>query len=417
MCRSTLEINMERLEMHLEHLKRFSSTYGEGVTRLTYTSEYRQACDYFISQCKQLGLDIRTDAIGNIFATWQGLHPERKKILLGSHLDTVVNGGYLDGILGVVAGLEVVQTMQENNIEINHSIEIACFAEEEGINFRCPLAGSKLIMGEVDSQSLLALTDRKKRSYSDVLVEYGLNPSELDSARIDASQYKAMVELHIEQGVVLEKENKSIGVVNCIAGSYNCDMTFDGISNHAGAIPMPLRFDALAGAAEYIQQVETQAITSASETLVATIGKIECIPNAANVIPRKVSLALDVRDINMTSLNEAEQALKQHLYDIADRRKLGVSYNIKASSRPIELDKSIVDLVQEQTEKRGYSYKVMHSGALHDAAIFAGQIPTAMIFVPSIGGRSHVPEEETKRDDILKGANILLDTVIALSQE
>ncbi|WCE28894.1 M20 family metallo-hydrolase [Vibrio sp. SCSIO 43137] len=410
------EINMERVEMHLEHLRRFSATYGEGVTRLTYTSEYRQACDYFISQCRHLGLEIRTDAIGNIFATWHGRHPEQKKILVGSHLDTVVNGGHLDGILGVVAGLEVVQTMQESNIEIDNSIEIACFAEEEGINFRCPLAGSKLIMGEVESQSLLALTDRDGRSYADVLQEYGLNPMDLDKARLDASQYKAMVELHIEQGVVLEQENTNIGVVSCIAGSYNCDMTFDGISNHAGAIPMPLRFDALAGAAEYIQKVEAYAKQSSSETLVSTVGRITCIPNAANVIPRKVTLALDIRDIENPVLDTAEQQLKQCLYEVGDSRKLGVSYSIKSYSRPIQLDKDVVELVRSHTENRGYSYKMMHSGALHDAAIFAGQIPTAMIFVPSIGGRSHVPEEETKREDIEKGVNILLDTVISLSQ-
>lgn len=412
-----IEINMERLEMHLEHLKRFSATYGEGVTRLTYTSEFKQACDYFISQCEHLGLSVRVDAIGNIFATWKGRYPERKKILVGSHLDTVVNGGYLDGILGVVSGLEVIQTMQENQIQIDNSIEIACFAEEEGINFRCPLAGSKLIMGEVDNKELLSLVNRSGQSYNDVLLDYGLNPNDLDKARLDPSQYKAMLELHIEQGVVLEQENISIGVVNCIAGSYNCDMTFDGISNHAGAIPMPLRFDALAGAAEFIQQVENEAINSHSDTLVATVGKIECIPNAANVIPRKVTIALDVRDIHQSSLDQAEQTLKQELYSIADKRKLGVSYTIKAFSRPIQLDDEIVKLVRHHTAKRGYGYKVMHSGALHDAAIFAGQIPTAMIFVPSIGGRSHVPEEETHKDDIRKGTNILLDTVIALSSK
>ena len=365
--------------MHLEHLKCFSATYGDGVTRLTYTSEYRQACDYFISQCRHLGLAVRVDAVGNIFATWHGRYPERAKVLVGSHLDTVVNGGYLDGILGVVAGLEVVQTMKEHNIEIDNSIEIACFAEEEGINFRCPLAGSKVLMGDIDSSTLLALVDDSGRSYAEVLSQYGLEPAELDHARLDPSRYKAMLELHIEQGVVLEQEKASIGVVNCIAGSYNCDLTFNGVSNHAGAIPMHLRFDALAGAAEYILEAELKAKRSQSETLVATIGKIECIPNAANVIPRQVSLALDVRDMTLSSLNAAEQALKQSLYEIGDRRQLNVSYKVKAFSKPIGLDKNLVERVRAATETRGYRYKVMHSGALHDAAIFAGKIPTAMI--------------------------------------
>lgn len=410
-----MEINIDRLETHLSHLKKISATHGEGVTRLTYTEQYKQACDYFISQCQQLGLETRVDAIGNIFATWHGSSPDSKKILIGSHLDTVVNGGYLDGILGVIAGLEVVQTMKEQQLSIVNSIEIACFAEEEGINFRCPLAGSKLIMGEVDSDTLLALTDRDGRSYAEVLTAYGLDPTSLNDTRLDPSQYLAMLELHIEQGVVLEQENTSIGVVNCIAGSYNCDMTFHGVSNHAGAIPMPLRFDALTGAAQYIQTVESYANQSLSKTLVATVGKLDCIPNAANVIPRKVTLSLDVRDIQASSLHKAEQALKEQLYHIGEQRGLDIDYQIKAFSNPIHLDDHLVSLIQNQVEQRGYRYKVMHSGALHDAAIFAAHIPTAMIFVPSIGGRSHVPQEETDKEDIHKGVNLLLDCTVKLS--
>lgn len=411
-----MQVNIDRIRRHIEQLAQFTATPGAGSTRPSYTPEYRQACDYLVEQARALALDVRVDAVGNIRVRLAGSDPQAPVVMSGSHLDTVINGGDFDGILGVVGALEVIQTLIENDVRPTHPIEAVNFVEEEGTNFRCPLAGSKALTGVFDAEGLKQLHNDRGMSMFDAAREFGLQPQRLAEDQLQPGEVKAMIELHIEQGAVLESERLAVGVVDRIAGSKNYRVRLQGRANHAGTTPMPLRHDALAAAAEMIQAIETVAAGEVQPTTVATVGRIACLPNASNVIPARVEFSIDLRDIDQDAIDRAAELIFARLSAIAERRRIGWESELTGESSPQPFSPAIVELLDRCAARAGLRYKRMHSGALHDAVMLTRLTDVGMIFVPSIDGRSHTPREKTDYADIEVGANLLLQAIHELAR-
>lgn len=410
-----MQVDIERIRQHIESLACFTTTPGAGSTRLSYTPEYRQACDYVADRARRLGLTVRYDAIGNLRARLAGSAPDAPAVLVGSHLDTVINGGDFDGILGVVCGLEAVQTLIEAGIRPYHPIEIINFVEEEGTSFRCPLTGSKALAGVFEVDDLKALKNEAGASLYDKAVAFGLEPDRLASDGLSRDSVKAMLELHIEQGAVLESEGLPVGIVERIAGSENHRVRLRGRTNHAGTTPMALRYDALAAAAEMVLAVEGIASETSRPNTVATVGRIHCAPNAVNVIPGRVEFSIDVRDVEQSRIETAGAAIRDTVRQIAERRRLSWEMELTGQSAPEPLADGIIERLTGLARHCGIPHRLMNSGALHDAAIMTRITDVGMIFVPSVDGLSHTPREWTEYRDIECGANLLLAAVCELA--
>lgn len=412
-----MQVSIERIREHIEALARFTTTPGAGSTRLSYTPEYRQACDYFGARARELGLDVRYDAIGNLRARLQGRDGAAPAVVIGSHLDTVIHGGDFDGILGVVCGLEVVQTLVEAGVKPLHPIEVINFVEEEGTSFRCPLTGSKALAGVFEVEDLKTLKNEAGESLYEKAAAFGVEPDRLASDRLRPDAVKAMLELHIEQGAVLESEGLPVGIVERIAGSENHRIRLGGRANHAGTTPMELRYDALAAAAEMILAVERIASEPERPDTVATVGRIHCAPNAVNVIPGRVEFSVDVRDVEQARIELASAAIRDAVGRIAERRGLSWEMELTGQSAPEPLADDIIQQLADLARRAQIPHRLMNSGALHDAAIMTRVADVGMIFVPSTGGLSHTPRERTEYRDIEQGANLLLAATHALASE
>lgn len=407
-----MRINIERIRRHIEALARFTTTPGAGSTRLSYTPEYRQACEYLAGEAASLGLASRRDAIGNLRMRLAGTANGAPPVVIGSHLDTVIHGGDFDGILGVVAGLEVVQTLVENGLRPTHSIEVISFVEEEGTSFRCPLTGSKALAGLLNVDDLQRIKNDAGLSLHEAARGAGFHPDDLGRDQFAPGQVKAMFELHIEQGAVLESERLAVGIVEHIAGSENYRIRLRGRANHAGTTPMILRYDALACAAQCITAVERVACEPARPNTVATVGRIQCTPNAVNVIPAAVEFSIDVRDIDQACIESAAVRITREIEAIAESRGIGIEVECTGRSAPQPLSIKLVDRLAELATSQGLTHRRMNSGALHDAAMMTQVTEVGMIFVPSKDGRSHTPKEWTDYTDIEQGANLLLAAVV-----
>lgn len=407
-----MKIDVSRIRDHIETLAAFTATPGAGTTRLSYTPEYRQACDYLIDHARSLGLTARLDAIGNLRIRLEGADLAAPVVVIGSHLDTVINGGDFDGILGVVSGVEVVEQMVETGVQPRHPVEVISFVEEEGTTFRCPLTGSKALAGELGMQDLENLEDEAGCSLVQAATRFGLDPAGLDGDRFPDRGIKAMFELHIEQGAVLESLGLPVGIVEHIAGSENHRVRLRGRANHAGTTPMSLRFDALACAAECIGTVERLASDPTRPDTVATVGRIHCSPNAVNVIPAAVEFSIDVRDIRDPLIESASSAILDLIRSIARDRGIQCETELTGKSPPRPMAPGIIERLATLAGHARIPYHRMNSGALHDAAMMTGVTDVGMIFVPSRDGRSHTPKEWTDYEDIERGANLLLQAVV-----
>ncbi len=413
-----IETNPERIEWLLSRLAEFTDTPGEGVTRLTFTDTYNRARDFLADQLAQIGMQPRISAHGNLRARLPS-SSNQPAVLTGSHIDTVVNGGAYDGAVGVVAAIEAARVISEAKVELARPIEVIVFAEEEGTRFGSLLTGSKVAVGRFSLDELKGLRDAHGKSYVDCLEELGLDPGRIAEEVISPGEVKAMLELHIEQSVVLERARRPVGVVDRIVGSRQVLVRVEGVANHAGATPMTLRADALAGSAEMIAAVETVARRGAQPSggLVATVGKIDVSPNAANVIPGRVDFTVDVRDVEAASMENALQEIVFEIEAISRRRGLGHQVVPLSASEPVVLSAEIAGLLESAAARLQVPTLRMASGAVHDAAVMAQVAAVGMIFVPSRGGRSHCPEEYTSIEDIKPGADLLLHALIDLATE
>ncbi|MGG2088121.1 Zn-dependent hydrolase [Priestia aryabhattai] len=411
MQRQKVAVNGERLKNTLERFADYGRTPNNGVTRLALSEEDRLARDYFCSCCRDLGMDIKIDDLGCIYAMLEGLE-DKPPIVIGSHMDSVKKGGRFDGILGVVAGLELVRTLVEHNIKPKVPIMIVNFTNEEGARFEPSMMASGILSGKFQKDVMMKKTDVDGVAFEQALQSCGYE-GDTSNRLTEAS---AFVELHIEQGPILEREAKSIGVVECVLGMVCYEIEITGESDHAGTTPMDMRKDALFATNNLIAEARHE-LGRLDSNLVYTMGRMNVLPNIHTVIPNKVIFSLEARHTDEDVIASVEKIIQS----LPDQAELLEGCEVRVTKLwgrdTVWFDKTVCDEVEESVRSLGYSYKRMVSGAGHDAQFLASYIPTAMIFIPSVNGKSHCEEEFTPWEECEKGVNVLLETVIKLAQK
>ena len=393
-------------------LARFSE--DRDSTRRTFLSPPMRDCHREIARWMEpLGTSTRIDAAGNLRTVYPATKPGAPSLLIGSHLDTVPNAGAYDGVLGVVLAIALLEELQGRRLPF--SLEVVGFSEEEGVRFGTPFIGSRALIGTLD-QNLLNVRDAQGISVREAIGNFGLNPEEIAHAELGRN-ILGYLEFHIEQGPVLESLNRPLAAVEAIAGQSRLEFTFCGRANHAGTTPMSLRRDTIAGAAEWISAVER--IAQASPGLVATVGKIEAKPGAANVIAGEVRLTLDIRQGSDDIRLRAVESLIRHACEIAARRGLSVRENTLLNQPAVAMDPFLMGEIEKAISNSGCKPHRMVSGAGHDAMILAEKVPAAMIFLCTPGGVSHDPAESVTAEDVERAIQCglhLLDQLAALPE-
>ncbi|KYH29137.1 MULTISPECIES: Zn-dependent hydrolase [Clostridium] len=402
--------NKERLVDKIVTFSKFGDTGRGGITRLSLSKEALQARAEFSKRMKAIGADIVTDDMGNMYATIKGSE-DLPRIAMGSHCDSVIQGGNYDGILGVISAMEVLETIVTEKIPHRHPITAMIWTNEEGARFDPAMMSSGVITGKFDKEKMLASKDTEGITFGEALDASGYKGDEKN--RMNPKDYKAYVELHIEQGPVLEAENISIGVVEGVVGMVNYEFRFRGQAGHAGTVPQKLRRDALLAASEAIQYLHRE-LDKLDSKLVYTTGRINCSPNIHTIIPDDVRFTLDARHQDPEVIKQVVKIIENIPKELA---KCEVSYKELWSRKTVTFDKELVNFVENAANLYGYSSKRMYSGPGHDAQYVADMLPTTMIFVPSIGGHSHCEIEKTDDDDCFKGANVLLQTILQIDKK
>lgn len=400
-------INGNRLLQHIQDLSQIGRNEATGgINRFAFTQEERQAIELVTTYMEEAGMTVTVDAVGNLIGTFgEG----NETIMLGSHIDTVPEGGKYDGALGVLAAIEVVQVIHEQQLSPSKKIQVVAFKDEEGTRFGFGLIGSSAMAGLLTEQQLQH-TDEAGITIEEAMKEFQLSPYPLVKAQ--RTDIKAYLEMHIEQGKVLENEGLPVGVVTGIAAPLWLEVTVTGVSEHAGATPMPIRQDALTAASEMILAVEQ--MVNATTDSVATVGKLNVSPNGTNVIPGKVTFTIDLRDIDEQKISTLENAILQQLQKIAERRNVTLSSKVLQRIKPAKTDTMLQQQLAASIEKQGIQPFSLISGAGHDAMHIAEFAPIGMLFVRSKGGISHNPLEYSSDKDIVIATNIFYDTVVEL---
>lgn len=408
-----MKINIERVIRDLEILNTFNSTFENGCTRFSFTEEEKKAKDYLIKEMKAINMEVWFDEIGNLHGIFRGNGENKKVFLSGSHIDTVTNGGKYDGNLGVIGALEVARTFFENNIVPYDDFQVSVFVEEEGPHFGTNLIGSKGFCKQFSTEKTKMIKDSNGKTMFDLMKEGGYNPEDIDNIKFVPEKFKGLIELHIEQGRVLDLENKSIGIVKGIVGLKWFKIFIKGESNHAGATPMRYRFDPVAEGSKIIGDIPDMVKSVDDDSIVATVGKINVFPNQTNIIPESLEFTVDLRGVEEKNLFLVKNMIDERLEQL---RKKGFECEISeiANANSVKSDKTILENIEKSVNENGYSYLTLYSGANHDTSILGQYIPSAMIFVPSVNGRSHCKEEFTKKEDIEAGCQVLCDTIYKL---
>lgn len=406
-----MKINDNRFAQDFNYVTSQSAT-ELGCTRLSYSSEDMMVREYITDELKELGAQISVDSVGNIRAKYNPANLSTKSLLIGSHIDTVPNGGKYDGLTGTLCSLEAIRVLHENNVELKHPVELVIFAEEEGSNFGVTMIGSKYMVKKLTLEDLKKLYNDKDQTAYEYIQERGFTFNLEQDNFVDGKDELAMIELHVEQGGVLDNKGLSLGIVQAIAGMNTIQIKVKGVSNHAGTTPMNYRKDSLLAASEMIYKMSK--IASDYETAVITVGKISVSPNASNVIAAETIFNVDIRDVVQENINTISKQVEKLCIEIAADNDVEIEAKLIGSSKVVHMDESLVNIIEEQANINNLSNMRMNSGAVHDNAMLNGIIPTAMIFVPSIGGISHSPYEDTKYPDIIAGAELLLFTVMKI---
>ena len=405
---------MSRLDAAIEELAAFNDDpEAGGITREVYTPTYRAALERVAEWMRDAGLETRLDAVGNLFGRWAGTE-DAPLVLTGSHVDTTLNAGRFDGVLGVLGAIDAIHALRADGFVPRRAIEVVAWAGEEP-RFGTGCVGSRAAAGALDRADLDALVDRDGVSMAAALRDAGLDPDRLADAALDPAGVHALVELHIEQGIVLERAGEPLGVVTAIAAPHDFRLTFRGAATHAGATPMNLRRDALAGAAEAMVALERITRDSPSGTTVGTVGVVRARPGAINVVPGEVELDVDVRDSDRGARDTVVAGIVAAAREIAGRRGLEVDLTPIVEDVPVACDPRVVDAAAAAAEALGLPYRRMTSGAYHDAMIMGARVPIGMIFVPSRGGVSHHPDEFTAPDELARGVQVLAGTLARLA--
>ena len=383
-----------------------SRNEGGGITREVYTPLYDRACAYVSELMRDAGLDVRLDSVGNLFGRWPGSAPDEPRVLTGSHFDTTLNAGRFDGVVGVLGAIVAVRELRRADVKPRRTIEVVGVAGEEP-RFGAGCIGSRAMVGAITREQLDEMHDRDGVSVAEAMRAQGLDPDRLGESLLDAENVHAFVELHIEQGAVLETSGAEIGVVERIAAPHDLRVALRGAAMHAGATPMRLRRDALAGAAEVVLELERLALASASGSTVGTVGVLRVAPGAVNIIPGEVEMDIDVRDSDLEARERVVEALRAKLEETASRRGLELTVSTLTRDEPAACSPMVIDAVRGACEELGVRHVPMISGAYHDAMVLGARVPMGMIFVPSVGGLSHHPDEYTDPEDIDRGVRVL----------
>lgn len=400
-----LRVNGARLNERLSALAEFGKTAQGGVTRLAYSEADRAAREYAMGLMRGAKLEVRVDAAGNIIGRRAGRDAARAPIVFGSHIDSVPDGGRYDGNVGSMGAIEVAQTLDDNKVVTRHPLEVVIFQNEEG-----GLIGSRAMIGVLTEREL-DLVSRSGKTIREGTAFIGGDPGRLADARRKPGEISAYLELHIEQGAVLDTDRIDIGVVEGIVGINWWDVTVQGFANHAGTTPMDRRHDALLAAARFIEAVN-RVVTSVPGRQVGTVGRIQALPGAPNVIPGTVVLSLELRDLDAAKIASLYEQIRAEARRIGEASGTRFDFTDINVNEPAPTDPRLRRMIADAAGELGLTTRLMPSGAGHDAQDMARIGPAGMIFVPSVGGISHSPRELSRAEDITNGANVLLGTVL-----
>lgn len=407
-----LRVNGPRMLAQIDQLAQIGRTAEGACCRLALTDDDRRGRDQVVSWMRALGLQILIDPVGNVFGLRPGTRTDLLPVMTGSHIDTVRTGGAYDGNLGVLAGLEVVATLNDADIQTPRGLVVAFFTNEEGARFAPDMLGSLVYAGGMDLDQALQIRSIDGAVLGEELERIGYaGHDELGMPRAHA-----FVELHVEQGPVLDSEGIQIGVVNNLQGISWQEVSIAGQSNHAGTTPMRLRHDAGYAASAIAVFVRDLAAQMGGDQ-VATVGKIDLVPNLINVIAARATLTVDLRNTDETLLRQAEARLEAFLDHLAESEGVKISRRRLARFEPVQFDPVVSQVIERQAGALGLQCRPMTSGAGHDAQMLARVCPSAMIFVPSVAGISHNPAEHTEPDDLVAGANVLLATLLEIANQ
>ena len=408
-------IQRERLVKDFEAMAQLTAP-GEGINRLAFTDADWAGRQYIIDRMTDAGLSVEIDDFGNVIGYKIGKKADLPVVMVGSHTDSVPNGGNYDGVVGVLSAIEVIRGMTDDGYEHDHTIAVVSFMCEESGRFGNATLGSKAMCGELTLQDLHRLVDKQGISLYEALKGRNLNPDGIETMAYKRP-VKSFTEIHIEQGKVLEHEQKTIGIVTGIAAPERFYVTIRGNADHSGATPMNLRHDALCGASKIILGIEEIASMQEEPPVVGTVGVVEVTPGAMNVSPGAVKLGVDIRSISKAARNSVVTLVKEFIDITAEKR--GLSYTIEtiAQDHPVEMHPAMIREIEEAVKSVGVEYMTMPSGAGHDAMHWAEAVPTGMIFIPCRDGISHNPAEFAEMDDIVTGAEVLDKVLRKLSLE
>ncbi len=410
-----MPIHSSRIEEHLNSLAKLGETQNGGVTRLSLDQNYLKALELLRGWMASAGLEVRLDPAGNLIGRRAGSREDLPAIALGSHIDTVIEGGRYDGTAGVVAGLEVLRALEAGRNSLAHPVELIVFLEEEGTRWGAPLLGSRLMAGQNLEQADLDRVDRDGISYRKAMRSAGLDSARAAAARREPGEFACYLELHIEQGKVLESLGLPVGVVTGIAGPAAMKVAFRGQADHAGATPMHLRRDALVAAAKLILEAKKLA-QETSPLSVATVGQLLVRPGAVNVIPGEVVMSVDFRDIDLERRDRLEAALLGAVRAIAGAENLESEVLDTSRVAPVRISDRMVAVLSNACTKNGINFGTLPSGAGHDAQVMSRLTEVGMLFIRSRDGISHAPQEYSTIEDITLGAQALYDAVLVLDE-
>ena len=408
-----LHVNFERLQRDIEALSAIGRKEDHGLYRMAFTDADMEGRRWFAERVAEAGLDLYIDGAANMHArlNWDGKRPS---VMTGSHLDTVPGAGHLDGALGVLVGLECLRSLKEQGVALQYPLEAVAFSDEEG-RFG-GMVGSQAMCGMLTPERIHTARDLKDVTLTEAMAAQGLNAMDALRAQRSPDSIHAFVELHIEQGPVLDRQGAKIGVVEGIVGLFKWNVRLIGLANHAGTTPMDMRRDAFQGLAELSGQIPRILEEDGGTRSVATIGRVELFPGAANVVPGKAEFSLEVRDTDRATLDRLAAAFRRALSAIARRRDLMFEFEVLSELEPVKCDPLVMNAISESAHDLDVTQLQMPSGAAHDTQMMASLTRAGMIFVPSKEGRSHSPAEWTAWEDIEIGANVALSTLYSLAR-
>jgi len=402
-----LFVDSQRLQRQIDDLAAISEAPAPVVTRVLFSEADQRGRHFVTDLCRAARLTVREDAVGNLFARWDGQEPGLAAVATGSHIDAIPNAGRYDGVVGVLGAIEAMRSLQQAGFHPKRSIELIIFTAEEPTRFGIGCLGSRLLSGALSLEKAAALRDREGRDLEHWRSEAGLGGTDLKSVRLESGAYAGFVELHIEQGPLLEQENLPIGVVEKIAAPSTLRLQLTGVGGHAGAVLMPERHDALLAGAEIALAVEQAALATGSPDTVGTTGVFRIEPGAVNSVPCRAWLEVDVRDTRLETRDEALRRIEESARQSCARRGIGLEMELLNADAPALCDSALVQEVVQAATELGLPVKRMISRAYHDSLFMAQVCPTTMIFIPCRGGVSHRPDEYSSPEQIEQGVKVL----------